>query len=378
MRKRVIKVGKTFPFTAKEVTNTVNSIFKHYPCKKKFVNTDLINTLIGLFQHDLDFSIYDQAVWLDITYRAHKRLYVSGKKRFKLCPIGSDITKHVLYDTTALVHILRAKNVNDLPELDLQEHKVNQILKYWSENKEKFWNVFFKWQKVKRKNLDFNFLLSTDGISASLVYERQIKQGNNKWHPNNKNNMALCDKNFEVVGSNDPGMRNVATCVFANADRVEQIKKSEYNYFRFTNHYKALLKANVGNFEERRIDYRNKFKISNDTKGFVSYTDFRLRFRKSAKNIYGSKLYLKSKFMFFQNTQRANTKTVNKILGYTRDIFGRKKFNKARIYHGSWTLSAASPIKRLYPGGRKALSRYWEQRCNIYKTYEAYTSIIVN
>jgi len=249
-------------------------------------------------------------------------------------PMRSEITpKYIRLDTTTLVNILFRKHHGSKAL-----YKTNGNLK---KNEDKIWKFFFRIERklFTKPNYSFHHMISTDGISVSVLLLRKELVG--KKLPMMKTKMSrelYIDElehyselqNKKIIGI-DPGKEDLIYCVdgaskHANHFRYSQNQRRKETKMKKYNNIILAMKSNKIQ-GKTIIDYETELSSYNrktlNIDKFKEYLQAKNRINHILFGFYQRELFRKLKFGRYINTKRNEQKMINnfrKTFGNPEDV----------------------------------------------------------
>jgi len=175
--------------------------------------------------------------YLPYMFYMMRELELNEIKLNNVCPLRTDmIPKHVRIDTTSLVHVCLTEEHGTKEEFLTKGNLVRM--------EDKIWGFFFKTKKKcfhleDEHGYTFHHMISTDGVSCSILLIRKDMKGKSKFRIKPKKtpiNEKYIDELEEArykelekkhVVSIDPGLSDILYCV--NSDQKDTISKFRYS-----------------------------------------------------------------------------------------------------------------------------------------------------
>lgn len=138
-------------------------------------------------------------------------------RNFTLVPMCNFQLKHIRFDHTDYVNLLI--QLGCVP---------NRSKAYFTAHKDEAWKILFdmeKIEKIKRPGHAFNYMILTDGVSASVIYKtpkREIVASNHQ-----KIQQKLVHKEYKYITSWDPGMKTYLAGVRRNIETGVEVSELE-------------------------------------------------------------------------------------------------------------------------------------------------------
>jgi len=267
-------------------------------------------------------------------------LEVINKPLFQVIPLSKSlIPDHIKIDTKMLVDLFITNNKNKY---------LGNIEAYQKE----IWNKFFKINKrifkPKGHTYKFDYMINTDGRSASLSFfkEGAKKQKSGKYNKQ-KNDIPYIDElSFEqlthiktetTILYDDPGKKNIHYMMDNEGKRLRYSSKQRSSQLQ-TREYRVKLEdfreikvedVTLKEYDELLTQYNSKTCRYDK---FKEYVVKKMEMLKKLPNIYSSIFFRNWRARSYMNRQRSESKFVKKLI----DQYG-KTGKKIVIFIGNWS-----------------------------------------
>lgn len=247
---------------------------------------------------------------------------------YNVFPLRSNIiVKHIMIDTTTLVHLLITKKYGN---------KTDYLFKgNLKKNKDKIWKFFFRTDKCcfNKKNYSFYHIIKTDGVSCSILLLRKDKidekilyrkiNSKEKYIDEVKDYSKIKDKNIVAI---DPNLSDLIYCVDSDT--------RERNFYRYTQNQRRK-ETKQKKYQKIILDYKNE-KIDGKTvieleteislfnrktlifKEFQNYIKKKNEINLKLFTFYEKYIFRKLKLNGYWNRQRSEQRMINRF----KEIFG--------------------------------------------------------
>ncbi len=263
-----------------------------------------------------------------------KRTFNKKEEQIKflnLFPLRSSIIpSHMKLDTTTLVHLLfTEKNGKKDHYLSKGNLKINE---------DKIWNFFFRTERTifKKTNYSFHHMISTDGVSASIIFLLNKYVGkrvpNRKMKHPEKYIDELEDYSHIIekkIVAMDPGLQDLVYCVdkddkdanifrYTQDMRRKEIKTKKYNKLILLWKEEKINDKKVITYESELSHFNKKtLKIEE----YKKYIQKKCEINYILTPFYSKYIYKKLKLNIYLNTLRNEQKMINNF----KKIFGNPK-----------------------------------------------------
>lgn len=262
-----------------------------------------------------------------------KQIEFTGTKIYNVFPMRTDIIPHsIKLDTTSLVNILYTG-----PGKDNYKRKGNLISK-----KYEIWNLFFDMDLpcFKKKHYTFHYMMDTDGVSCSLLFERNsIKSKKSRSSPGiseeryideltQKEYKALKEKKIVAY---DPGLSDLIYCVDDDTKKATTFRytqNSRRKECKLKKYQKIILKfkqeeINGQSIIEHETALSKYNKKTLDIPLFKSYIREKSKLNAVLFPFYEQSIFRKLALNTYINIKKHEQKMINrfkKIFGDPKDV----------------------------------------------------------
>ena len=255
----------------------------------------------------------------------------AGQRNCSVCPLRqSVIPKHITLDTATLIKLLYTKE-NGLKSKMLVKGELVR-------NQDSLWGIFFHTQKkmFKKNNYKFHHLLHTDGVSCSIVMNRNKLQGKRvkyKKKPTTVGEEYIDDlvkdelQNLhkrKVVGI-DPNMSDLLFCSsedgskrfrYTQNQRRKETKLKKYRQIGLNEKRHTTVDGlTIVEWETTLSSFNHKTVVFD---GFKAYIKQKLLVNFKVTGFYKQRIFRKLKLNSFYNTRKSEQRMIKRFT----DIFG--------------------------------------------------------
>jgi transposase len=256
---------------------------------------------------------------------------------YQTCPLRSNvIPKHLKFDTTTLLHVLRTEKYGS------QKMYNDNLTKY----QDQLWKFFFRTDKkcfahhsdeLNGDHYVFNHMISTDGVSCSILLIKQKHLGTYK--PRQKKSDKTTDELYideitdpehladlrhkNCVGI-DPNKSDLIYCTngklefrYTQNQRRKETKMKKYKKIRESNKKSTIIKGKTIEEWESTLSQYNKKTL--DFAKFKEYVDQKNTVNEIIGSFYEEQIYRKLNLNGYMNRQRSEQRMINRF----EKMFGR-------------------------------------------------------
>lgn len=323
-----------------QIRDDIFSISNKFPLKSKILHHDWIKKIRPLIipkkksyvKNSIPYDVCcDPQSYLKQMFAINNEFNKMSTKEnqiklFNVTPLRTTyIPPHIMLDTASLINILCTENV---------AKKLKQI----TEIKDEVWGTYFKIDttKFKKKGYKFNYCISTDGVSCSLVFEKigidgksiKIKKSENKENEiyiednvkniNDKENVVVdpnCGNLIYAEGKNGKYFR------YTRKQRNQESCTKKYTEIREKlNETKVIGNVTITELQNNLSNYNSK---SINVKELTTYLKIRYLRQMTLYKHYRKRIFRKFKLNVYTNIQKSESKLIKN--------FGKKFGNSEKV-----------------------------------------------